>query len=571
MDDIPSANGWLEGPKEDFAGSSSVLSETIFLDEQETETNDPECDKAFIRLGVSGDHDSPDALLASELNKLSFKERGKLENDIHGIQLESINEAPELLRDSLKQLSIELDSIPLKNKTAYETSQTFPKTYVNTEEFRLIFLRCLCFDERKAAQRIVNYLDLIHYCFGEAVLERDIRISDFDEESAKLLRSGTLQVLPGRDRSGRRIAGKFPSMLDDQRRPAIHRIRLGIYMMMALARNSIDAQKKGVVGVFWAHNIRTDDFKTRSFVHAKLIPCLPIRFTAAHICLRSAYNNYSKRLKMMFVYAIGPENRKRLRVHFGTAIECLYALQTFGIQSHHIPIYANTGNYKVQNHTRWLKLQQMKDDAFEKNESFAGIECPTHNDVVFGRGWVKVRHPGNAVFRDMIETQLEKYTNTRSKRDKTLMTWSIVSELKESGARFLREDKSGWWMEVSNEEARRKVSIGFRDIRKAKTKSAKLATAALSDGNGNNQAIAATNPKRKIQQTDPVVQSRKADNDTKKKKTTASLSNNIRNERDEGSCVFLNMDGSKEMGCGPCADTFDWEVGLSFNLPKAAL
>ena len=37
MDDIQSANGWLEGPKEDFAGSSSVLSETIFLDEQETE------------------------------------------------------------------------------------------------------------------------------------------------------------------------------------------------------------------------------------------------------------------------------------------------------------------------------------------------------------------------------------------------------------------------------------------------------------------------------------------------------------------------------------------------------
>ena len=43
-------------------------------------------------------------------------------------------------------------------------------------------------------------------------------------------------------------------------------------------------------------------------------------------------------------------------------------------------------------------------------------------------------------------------------------------KIKESGARFLRQDDSGFWMEVSNDVARQKVSIGFRDVRKAKQK-----------------------------------------------------------------------------------------------------
>lgn len=113
--------------------SSSLLSEvqpppqqylkpSFGFDEQEKETNDAE-DKRDIRYnctrnGVRGNqtHKSPDALLAFELNQLSLKERGKLENDIHGVQPDSVKETPELLRGSLEQLAIELDSIPEKEK-----------------------------------------------------------------------------------------------------------------------------------------------------------------------------------------------------------------------------------------------------------------------------------------------------------------------------------------------------------------------------------------------------------------------------------------------------------------------
>lgn len=80
-------------------------------------------------------------------------------------------------------------------------------------------------------------------------------------------------------------------------------------------------------------------------------------------------------------------------------------------------------------------------------------------------------NPKNALFRNMIKSKLEEYNNA-NKKVKTTIAWWIVCELKASPnqSRFLKEDKNGWWMEVSDEVARQKVSIGFRDIRKRQKK-----------------------------------------------------------------------------------------------------
>ena len=184
------------------------------------------------------------------------------------------------------------------------------------------------------------------------------------------------------------------------------------------------------------------------------------------------------------------------------------------------------------------KEQQEQGQELSTTYEFAGIECPQHTDILFGRGWVIVNHrkynvvlflslsfckhvflvalrvffvclflriniaccwclshqipyttvcmyyvlcfflsffnctitAGNAVFRNLMESKLDSYDNADTKREKTLIAWSIVYELRdEHRSRFLREDKTtGWWFEVTNETARQKVSIGFRDIRKAR-------------------------------------------------------------------------------------------------------
>ena len=182
-----------------------------------------DCGEDSTKIDIDfADHSSADALLANELYHLSVEERDMINEEIHGIWHQCQNETPELLQNSLKQLAVELVCLP--SKQAYDASQAFPECYINTDDFRLIFLRCEFFDAHKAAVRMTKYLDLIHWAFGEKVLQRDVCIADLDEQTLKLLRAGPFQVLPGMDRTGRRVVGNFAAEIDPDQ-PRINRVR----------------------------------------------------------------------------------------------------------------------------------------------------------------------------------------------------------------------------------------------------------------------------------------------------------------------------------------------------------
>ena len=83
-------------------------------------------------------------------------------------------------------------------------------TYIHGDDFRLRFLRCDCFDVSKAATRLVNYLELLVDLFGDYALRRPICLSDFTKEELRHMRKGMIQLMPYRDRSGRRIVIFFP-------------------------------------------------------------------------------------------------------------------------------------------------------------------------------------------------------------------------------------------------------------------------------------------------------------------------------------------------------------------------
>lgn len=206
------------------------------------------------------------------------------------------------------------------------------------------------------------------------------------------------------------------------------------------------------------------------------------------------------------------------------------------------------------NHHKWLALQQRQEEAALGNKAFKGIECPEQRDVLFGRGWPKMSHPGNALFRSTIESRLEEYNTAESKRDKTMIAWSIVCESRDSGARFLREDTSGCWMEVSNEIARQKVSIGFRDIRKARQKS--LSKSSNNDHGKGNPSAAQDNNKDALPRSEgsssndvPLVPVPPAASSKRK-----VPGRNSSDEDEVKSHAFLNMDGIKRHRppCRPC-------------------
>ena len=184
-----------------------------------------------------------DNLLAEEMNNLSFRDRNDLQEEIHGVRCLAIEETPELVKKALSQLAYEIDKrTPDSQKTAYLISQQQTKeipeqqrilqelhaleplpqhTYVNDDEFRLRFLRCELFDIKKSAARMLCFLDLVLELFGEYALRRPIRLSDFSKEEMQQWRKGRYQLMPNRDRSGRRCSVLFPEDPNDRSLPHV--------------------------------------------------------------------------------------------------------------------------------------------------------------------------------------------------------------------------------------------------------------------------------------------------------------------------------------------------------------
>jgi hypothetical protein len=251
------------------------------------------------------------------------------------------------------------------------------------------------------------------------------------------------------------------------------RIKVTIYMGLRMVKDDIDVQRRGVVFFFWMHSFRFDDLKVRRFVSKKLIPAIPFRISAMH-CYIPVNDQLSHMAKTMFLLAIGPELRSRLRIHTGSTTECLYIVQTYGIHSFLVPINAKTGERKTDYHEKWLQQQDLKEAYLKRRQEFGGIECPRHADVLFGRGWPTIKHPGNTLYRHVLGQYLDSYNKAGTKALKKEISSSVVFELKESyGSRFLREVKENGvlcWYEASDNLAREKVSVAFRDMRKRKSK-----------------------------------------------------------------------------------------------------
>ena len=94
-------------------------------------------------------------------------------------------------------------------KPAFEHAIAIESQYVQDRDFRLKFLRANLFDTYKAALNFTRYLEVINKYFGPEALTRPLLFSDLGEPELDLVRCGHLQLLPTRDRSGRRVWNAF--------------------------------------------------------------------------------------------------------------------------------------------------------------------------------------------------------------------------------------------------------------------------------------------------------------------------------------------------------------------------
>jgi len=91
---------------------------------------------------------------------------------------------------------------------------------------------------------------------------------------------------------------------------------------------------------------------------------------------------------------------------------------------------------------------------------------PHDHDVLCGRGGNINTHPGNEAFRNYVERRKKVYLTARFKREKRIITDSIIDEIKsrDPPGRFLSLDsKSKLWYDIGMEKARDKTSQALRE------------------------------------------------------------------------------------------------------------
>jgi hypothetical protein len=164
----------------------------------------------------------------------------------------------------------------------------------------------------------------------------------------------------------------------------------------------------------------------------------------------------------------------------------MYNLQTFGISIDQVPINWSTGKVKTQYHLKWINMRQAMEEAKASGGPgggalFSGIECPSHQDVLLGRGKPMVNHGGNIAMRERVESRLARFAQAQGKDDRAAIVWEVVQETYLSHGRFLKEDpgKHGWWEEVDQEVAKAKVSVYFRDLKSASKRTSSVATTSI--------------------------------------------------------------------------------------------
>lgn len=92
------------------------------------------------------------------------------------------------------------------------------------------------------------------------------------------------------------------------------------------------------------------------------------------------------------------------------------------------------------------------------------IDTPSSNDVLCGKDKTYQLHPGNRLYRRLIEETAVVYSTVATKQHKMQMTQQIVATMMHThNARFIRnlEDGEGW-EEISHQQARDKTSHALR-------------------------------------------------------------------------------------------------------------
>jgi hypothetical protein len=254
------------------------------------------------------------ALVASELNQLSAKERQTVLEDVHGVSQNMSQESPEAIHALLGQLHHEISK--RRYKTFYDKAVFLCPQYVHHPKFLLMFLRSENYNVKLAANRLDLHFKHKLELFGIEKLAKRITLDDLDEDDKAALFSGSLHILRQKDRSGRTVFFSIQERM--LYKHAYNQIRASWYLLMATLEDDDDAQRNGFVFVRYSIGVQHPTTKHMNYLMkaaSLLTPAIPLQAKGFHFCYDDEH--------LWLVYSVyqkffGNPMRMRLRTHFGT-------------------------------------------------------------------------------------------------------------------------------------------------------------------------------------------------------------------------------------------------------------
>eukprot|EP00980_Cylindrotheca_fusiformis_P019629 scaffold6821_cov127-Cylindrotheca_fusiformis.AAC.3 len=324
-----------------------------------------------------------DKYLAHSMNMLSVKDRDAALEEVNGI-VSTEPEDQDVLEHCLEEFDEHL--IQLKQGTYYEDAEKMDPDYVTDRDFRIMFLRAnrymsngqLRYYPRRAAEHMKNFFDTKHLLFGKDKLVKEITLDDLDEDDKRSLQRGSLQVPPVRDRAGRVITVNAGGRSDFKSVESELRVKFYLYMSL---KNVEGAQEKGIVLIRYCvgqYRDKKSDPKTLT-LQGKCVASFPYHFAGVQVCCDDYRQYIVLRTSLLFFPS---DFAARFRVHFGTHLECLYALRAYGIPEGSMPLSTTKGELMLHHHKLWYQQQRINDMAQARKQSSLSIEKDLEQDVM---------------------------------------------------------------------------------------------------------------------------------------------------------------------------------------------
>ena len=129
----------------------------------------------------------------------SPEEHERIKSEVDNSNDYCVDESAEFVEEHLQLLSDELRKLHTPARESFDLAMKLNPEYVNSKDFRLMFLRADQFNASRAARRMAEHFDFKLELFGVNKLGRPITFQDLNDDDRVCLMTGFIQFLGHKD------------------------------------------------------------------------------------------------------------------------------------------------------------------------------------------------------------------------------------------------------------------------------------------------------------------------------------------------------------------------------------